>query len=160
MVSCNGGAGKERPFRAQNCDYHSGCAAGAERRRLAARYVYLRWFAPAQATVTVPDNLIGEGASQPKTGAPEHGGTSDPAAKAPAAQAGRAAGSAEDEDGVQAAYITLFQGRPDANRPFEARGLLPGDHVTQYFCIKASHTEDIPLYFRAEITEETKALGE
>ena len=127
---------------------------------LAARYVYLRWFAPAQATVTVPDNLIGEGASQPKTGAPEHGGTSDPAAKAPAAQAGRAAGSAEDEDGVQAAYITLFQGRPDANRPFEARGLLPGDHVTQYFCIKASHTEDIPLYFRAEITEETKALGD
>ena len=127
---------------------------------LAARYVYLRWFAPAQATVTVPDNLIGEGASQPKTDAPEHGGTSDPAAKAPAAQAGRAAGSAEDEDGVQAAYITLFQGRPDANRPFEARGLLPGDHVTQYFCIKASHTEDIPLYFRAEITEETKALGD
>ena len=127
---------------------------------LAARYVYLRWFAPAQATVTVPDNLIGEGASQPKTGAPEHGGTSDPAAKAPAAQAGRAAGSAEDEDGVQAAYITLFQGRPDANRPVEARGLLPGDHVTQYFCIKASHTEDIPLYFRAEIIEETKALGD
>lgn len=32
--------------------------------------------------------------------------------------------------------------------------------MTQYFCIKASHTEDIPLYFRAEITEETKALGD
>ena len=27
---------------------------------LAARYVYLHFFAPAQSTVTVPDNLIGE----------------------------------------------------------------------------------------------------
>ena len=127
---------------------------------LTARYVYLRWFAPVQATVTVPDNLIGEKISQPEQGAPENGEASEPATEAPAALTGGATGSTANDDGVQAAYITLFQGRPDANCPFEARGLLPGDHMTQYFCIKASHKADILLYFRAEITEETKALGD
>lgn len=140
---------------------------------LAARYVYLRWFAPAQATVTVPDNLIGEEVSRPESDAasgealqpdtpeasPDGDGASAPAAKAPAVETG-SVDTVSEEDKAQAAYLTLFQGRPDANKPFEARGLLPGDSVTQYFCIKAYHDADIPLYFRAEVTEETKALAD
>lgn len=38
---------------------------------LAGRYIYLHFFAPARATVTVPDNLIGEESSS----APEGTGT-------------------------------------------------------------------------------------
>ena len=133
---------------------------------LAARYIYLRWFAPAQATVTVPDNLIGEDVSRTESlpgaseASPGEDGGSAPAAKAPAAQTASADNTVSEEAKTQAAYLTLFQGRPDANKPFEARGLLPGDSVTQYFCIRAYHDADIPLYFRAEVTEETKALAE
>lgn len=133
---------------------------------LAARYIYLRWFAPAQATVTVPDNLIGEDVSRTESlpgaseASPDGDGASAPAAKAPAAQTASADNTVSEEAKTQAAYLTLFEGRPDANQPFEARGLLPGDSVTQYFCIRAYHDADIPLYFRAEVTEETKALAE
>lgn len=100
-------------------------------------------------------------ALQPDTSeaSPDGDGASAPAAKAPAVETG-SVDTVSEEDKAQAAYLTLFQGRPDANKPFEARGLLPGDSVTQYFCIRAYHDADIPLYFRAEVTEETKALAD
>lgn len=38
--------------------------------------------------------------------------------------------------------------------------MLPGDSVTKYFCVRAYHDADIPLFFRADVTEQTKSLGD
>lgn len=64
-----------------------------------------------------------------------------------------------DADKPQAAGLTLYQGRPSDNQRFEAGNLFPGDSVTKYFCVKAYHDADVTLFFRADITDETKSLG-
>ena len=38
--------------------------------------------------------------------------------------------------------------------------MLPGDKLTQYFCVKAYHDADLSLFFRTQVTQETKDLGE
>ena len=145
---------------------------------LAARYIYLQYFAPAQATATVPDNLIGD---SDRTDA-----DSTPAENMPPAESGpdgEQSGSTEsfaDSDGTgtdtdnvggsvtsasaadkpSAAVLELYAGRPDANQKFEVNNMLPGDSETKYFCVKAYHDVDIDLFFRAEVTEQTKNLGD
>ena len=54
----------------------------------------------------------------------------------------------------------LYAGRPDVNQRFEVSNMLPGDTETRYFCVRAYHEEDITLFFRAEVTEQTKNLGD
>lgn len=61
---------------------------------------------------------------------------------------------------MQAPVLSLYQGRPEVNQPFRVSNMLPGDQVTQYFCIKASHEKDITLFFEARVTEQTKALAD
>ncbi len=67
--------------------------------------------------------------------------------------------NASGENGETAEILELYQGKPSDNQKFEALNMLPGDSVTQYFCIKAYHNADITLYFNAEVTEETKSLS-
>ncbi len=140
---------------------------------LAVRYIYLNFFAPTQATVTVPDNLIGEepepspsetsGASsetaQPESG---QGTTSTPVSGGETASRDPAGGTTDSgsTDKPQAAKLELYQGKPGDNQKFEVRNMLPGDSVTQYFCMKASHDQDVDLFFRADVTEQTKSLGD
>lgn len=133
---------------------------------LAARMIYLNFFAPTQATVTVPDNLIGEeppsatdgtgtestspaASDDAGSGRPSENGTgSTPAASRPAGM-----------DKPSAAKLELYEGRPGDNQRFEEGNMFPGDSVTKYFCVKAYHDKDISLFFRADITEQMKALG-
>ena len=150
---------------------------------LAARYVYLNFFAPSRATATVPDNLIGDGSG---TGEPaETGGDETAAPTVPAettagtspSSAGGAAPEGEEPakpentagggqtqaaptDEPEAAVLELYQGHAGDNERFEARDMLPGDTVTKYFCIRAHHKNALELFFRTEVTEETKALGD
>ena len=133
---------------------------------LAARYLYLKFLSPAQATVTVPDNQIGE---EPEPSSEETPGASQ-GPESPSAPDNGGAGTADDPDGNEngspeadkpsASVLELYAGRPDANRRFEVNNMLPGDTETRYFCVKASHDADIILYFRADVTEETKSLGD
>lgn len=137
---------------------------------LAARYIYLALAEPAQTTTTVPGNLIGEQAvslSGPGdtagTEQPDNG--TQPGTPADQADAQTPAGQTDAQDGQtsaepQAAYLELYAGRPDANRRFEARDMLPGDSLTQYFCVKAYHDADVTLHFRTRVTEEAEALGD
>lgn len=67
--------------------------------------------------------------------------------------------NASGENGETAEILELYQGKPSDNQKFEVLNMLPGDSVTQYFCIKAYHNADITLYFNAEVTEETKSLS-
>ena len=127
---------------------------------LAVQYAFHQFRKPSQTTVTVPDNLI---AVQGNTDA-----ALSPAPETvltPGEQAGSSSGSggAETENALlnrEAAVLELYQGKPDDNQQFQAANLLPGDSVTRYFCVKAHHDQDITLYFRTEVTQQTKNLGD
>ncbi len=147
---------------------------------LAARYVYLQYFSPTQTTTTVPDNLIGDNvpAAESSTSAEN----TPPAESEPdteqtdSAESGNASGSSgtgttagnpsDNENSAPAAdkptapVLELYAGRPDVNQRFEVSNMLPGDTETRYFCVRAYHEEDITLFFRAEVTEQTKNLGD
>ena len=147
---------------------------------LAARYIYLQYFAPAQSTVTVPDNLIGDSVPAEESSTPAE--NTPPAESEPdteqtdAAESGSASGSsgtgttagnpsgnensAPAADKPTAPVLELYEGRPDVNQRFEVQNMFPGDTETRYFCVRAYHEEDITLFFRAEVTEQTKNLGD
>lgn len=138
-------------------------------------YVYLHYFAPAQSTVTVPDNLIGDPATEEESDTPEDDTSpdqSDPGAEqADTSERGSdGTGTASDNSNSTitsgethnptATALELYKGKPDVNQRFEAVNMLPGDSETKYFCVKAYHDGDIELYFKADITEQTKNLGD
>ena len=139
---------------------------------LAVRYIYLEFFAQTRATVTVPDNLIGDESTAPSPSESEPETPESPDASEVPPQSGGdpvsgdASGSGEEgedpssQSKPQAVSLALFAGRPDANERFEVKNLLPGDSETRYFCIQAFHDHDIDLFFRAEVTEETRSLGD
>lgn len=132
---------------------------------LAVRYIYLAFFAPAQSTVTVPDNLIGENTQSDGASAPAGNKAKTPAFSAErpsASETGSTSATSRpaQTDKPQALKLELYEGKPGVNQRFEARNLFPGDSVTKYFCVKAYHDADISLYFRADVTEQTKELSD
>ena len=68
--------------------------------------------------------------------------------------------SSPEADKPSATVLELYAGRPDANQRFEVSNMLPGDSETKYFCVKAYHDADIDLFFRADVSEQTKSLGD
>lgn len=133
---------------------------------LAARYIYLVYFAPTQATATVPDNLIGEKGSQSEENVTSDSSSksSDPVAAGHVSNqtTDSSSGSASrtETDKPTAAKLELYRGQPSDNRRFEVGNMLPGDVETKYFCVKAYHDKDIDLFFKADVTEQTKNLGD
>ena len=144
---------------------------------LAARYIYLEYFAPAQITATVPDNLIGDSGqtdadsaptentppaeSGPDTEDTSNGQTDAPESSSPADSGTAGSGDTSPAaDKPSAPVLELYAGRPDANQKFEAGNMLPGDVETKYFCVKAYHDADITLFFKADVTDQTKSLGD
>ena len=107
---------------------------------LAARCIYLNSFAQAQATATVSNNQIGEENGKQMRSIESNGSS---AATEP-----------------QTTVLELYQNHPTDNQKFEAKDLLPGDHLIQYFCVKTYHDTNISLFFRTEITDETKSLAD
>ena len=133
---------------------------------LAGRYIYLHFAAPTQTTATVPDNLIGEdegdvsGETSDTSEGEESAPSSDDDGAAPPAGDGSGSGNGSSaEEKPSAPVLELYEGRPDANRKFEVSNMLPGDSETGYFCVKAHHDADITLFFKADVTEQTKSLG-
>lgn len=128
---------------------------------LAARFVYLQFFAPAQTTVTVPDNLIGEESSVPTENPTESSGSETDSRTENESTAGNSSTSSNGPaDKPTAAKLELYQGQPEDNQRFEVKNMLPGDTETKYFCVKAYHDKDIDLFFKADVTEQTKRLGD
>lgn len=127
---------------------------------LAARMVYLQFFAPAQSTVAVPDNLIGSHTPSDESSAPAESHTNmqqpDPSTPVHPSSAAQPVGS----DKPAAVKLELYEGRPGDNQRFEVKNMLPGDIETRYFCVKAYHVHDIDLFFKANVTEQTNTLGD
>lgn len=137
---------------------------------LVGRHVYLTYFAKTTSTVTVPDNLIDDGSSRETAPAPSDSTPNDNettvsgTAESVPAQSNapsQALPHPESSSPVRkASSLSLYQGKPDDNERFEVRNMLPGDTETKYFCVRAYHNKDITLFFRADVTEQIKALGD
>ena len=133
---------------------------------LAARYIYLHFFTPEQTTVTVPNNLLGEkmdwqagktafAANVENSPAQFSNGSGMEAANGNSGETNSAASVS-----TQATALELHQSKSGDNEKFEVGNMLPGDSVTKYFCVRAYHDADISLFFRADVTGQTKSLGD
>lgn len=137
---------------------------------LAAKYVYDNFFASDRASVTVPDNVIGDDGDSAQSG--ESSGTEDTqsgAASGESVPAGSGdvsgsestgTGGSETEDRPAAELLELYKTKPEDNEKFEVENMLPGDTVTRYFCVRVNHGEALDLYFSADVTGQTKQLGD
>ena len=117
--------------------------------------LYQRFAQADPATVAVPDNII---AAEESTLEDASSNRSDLAAPGPDAVGTVASGTAVTAQ-KEAQLLQLYSGHADENVPFAADNLLPGDSVTQYYAVQIHHTKELALLFRADVTEETKALG-
>ena len=136
---------------------------------LAAKYVYDNFFASDRASVTVPDNVIGDDGDSAQSGessgtdGTQSGGTEGESVPA---GSGGVPGSEDTETGGSAGadkpaaeLLELYKTKPEDNEKFEVKNMLPGDTVTGYFCVRVNHGEALDLYFTADVTGQTKQLG-
>lgn len=125
---------------------------------LAARYIYREFIAPTQSTATVPDNLIGDDSNQSEGNNTSGGNTES---SNPVGNNGNSenSGNTETTTPVEAKVLELYQGKPGDNEKFEVKNMFPGDMITKYFCVRVNHEKDIELFFKTDITEQIKELG-
>ena len=128
---------------------------------LAARYIYLHAAASANATVTIPYNLIGNGSMEVSGTAAASSALSSAAGEGVKTSADSYAPQASETDPrVRATELQLYRNHASDNEQFEAQNMLPGDTVTQYFCVRAYHDAAASLVFETEITDQTNNLGD
>lgn len=128
---------------------------------LVARMIYLNVYRPTQATVTLPDNLIREESALPTESTANNSKQTESPGHADG-DVTHASGSSRPHqaDKPAAKVLELFQGKPGDNERFEVKNMFPGDTETKYFCVRAYHNKDIELFFKTNITEQTKNLGD
>lgn len=69
-------------------------------------------------------------------------------------------GGSSGNSSASSKILELYKGKPEDNERFEVKNMFPGDVETRYFCVKAHHKKDITLYFKTDIVEQTKNLGD
>ena len=137
---------------------------------LAAKCVYDNFFASDRASVTVPDNVIGDDGDSAQSGessgtdGTQSGGTEGESVPAGSGDVSGSestgTGGSETEDRPAAKLLELYKTKPEDNEKFEVKNMLPGDTVTGYFCVRVNHGETLDLYFSADVTGQTKQLGD
>jgi len=130
---------------------------------LACRYIYLNYMRDnGSSTVTVPQNVIND---QDMTSSVME------VRREKTASAGSANDNIESNshsssyrkiqrESAEAPLIELDRSHLGYNEKFNALGMLPGDTVTKYYCVKVYHDQDIKVYFETEVMDETKHLGD
>lgn len=69
--------------------------------------------------------------------------------------------SAADSSGTQSTtQLELYQGQSEANHPFQAVCMLPGDSVAQTFQIQVSHQVPVEVGFQVDIVEQAQQLAQ
>lgn len=69
--------------------------------------------------------------------------------------------SAADSSGTQSTtQLELYQGQSEANHPFQAVCMLPGDSVAQTFQIQVIHQVPVEVGFQVDIVEQTQQLAQ
>ncbi len=128
---------------------------------LTVRVVYVKFFRDNVATAVVPDNLIGDEETASSTTSVFD--TSTPNPNKPESEDEPSSGANDDGNGTysknKATVIELYNLRPSDNEKFKVENMLPGDSQTKYYAVQVSHHAKATVYFNAEVTEQTKALG-
>lgn len=122
---------------------------------LAGKIFYARSVAPA-AVVTVPGNRLSEEAAQPTA----FGGSGAATGRTQRQKHGAPDSGATLPAGEEATRLELFRGQPAANEKFHADNLFPGDQLTRYYCVRVNHDQPVQIFFRCDITDQTKSLGD
>ncbi len=134
---------------------------------LVVRMVYLAFFADKTVTTVVPNNIIGEESNTLYV-------TDTPTEAETAKDNGGEASNDTDDNTeyittekesentaqTRATVIELYKGQTADNDSFKVHNMLPGDREIKYYAVKVSHHGDVGVFFEAEVTEQTKALGE
>ncbi len=124
---------------------------------LAARVVYLNFFADKTVTTVVPDNLIGEDTETPDQNNSENN-ESDEETESDSTSTTPTDNSTTNTP--KATSIELYKGKASDNEKFTVNNMFPGDNETKYFAVKVNHHKNVDVFFNTEVTEQTKALGE
>lgn len=56
--------------------------------------------------------------------------------------------------------LELYKSPASDNEAFDVSNMVPGDKVTKDFTVRIHHNDPLTLYFKAEVTEQTKKLGD
>ena len=144
------------------------CLLGLSLLALGGTVIYNKIANNTPATVTVPDNLIGEENSESQKKPAENSSQSETTpltdGESVSSQTDAAGNSSKNgnptADKPIAVKLELYEGRPGANQRFEVKNMFPGDTETKYFCVKAHHDADLELFFRTKITGQTKNLSD
>ncbi len=135
---------------------------------LAARIIYVSFYADRDTTVIVPDNML-------KSDYNEDGIPADPVItpghceKEPSANAlagilcernAKPAYTLLSAGSTQATVVELYLGQNADNDAFRAQNMFPGDQVTKFYCLKVYHKADIAVYFNVTDIIETRSLGD
>lgn len=130
---------------------------------LVGRYIYLNYMRDnGSSTVTVPENIIRD---KDMTGSVIEVERKKSTSAGYAGDNSRNNGQSSSEGNSQreraeAPLIELDRSHLGYNEKFSAFGMLPGDTVTGYYCVKVYHDYDVKVYFETEVTGETKHLGD
>lgn len=138
---------------------------------LAARYLYLRFFAQPDPAATVTGNQIREedtGLDDNPERNNTHSENTSYSGESSVSELSERDKSAGDSWGSERPVadrpdipmVELCEGQPGGNQRFEVKNMFPGDTETRYFCVRVYHDADLELFFRADITEQTKRLGD
>lgn len=120
----------------------------------------------AHPTVTVPLETASE-PPEPSTEAAEATVETTQETTVPATEettapttAKTAAPTAPPSSQTEATLLQLHKRQEGDNVPFYAVNLFPGDSVTQYFCVRVSHSDSVTLRYRANVRPGYDALAE
>lgn len=91
--------------------------------------------------------------TQPTPAATEATVKPKPTTKAPTAPK-------QEEEGQAATLLQLHKRQDGDNVAFYAVNLFPGDSVTQYYCVRVSHSDDLTLQYHASVREGFEKLAE
>lgn len=56
--------------------------------------------------------------------------------------------------------LELYKRHASDNEAFDVSNMVPGDKVTKDFTVRIHHNDPLTLYFKTEVTEQTKKLGD
>lgn len=64
------------------------------------------------------------------------------------------------QETVKATLIELHKRRTGDNEPFRVANMFPGDSVTQYYCVRVTHSDTVTLHYRADVRKGYEKLAE
>ena len=65
-----------------------------------------------------------------------------------------------DSDSSNSAELYLHKGNSDDNAPFEVENMFPGDSLSQNYCIRVSHSDDVDVKFAVKVKDDSAKLTE